>query len=169
MFGFVRGRMRHQPPRQTIVLPASIAPVVMCTIMAIAGCGGKTTAVPDLSSGSLGAADPLLNSVSSVVTGLSHAQSALGVGSLLGLAKAKMAANHFSEVSDALPGSNALIGEAVNQGLPTRLRGLADVTDFLRKSGISSDQVGPMIPLLGKAVSGKVSPEVATAFMSALW
>jgi Protein of unknown function VcgC/VcgE (DUF2780) len=169
MFGLVRGPMRHRPPRQTIVLPGSIAPVVMCTIMAIAGCGGKTTPVPDLSSSALGAAGPLLNSVSSAVTGLSHTQSALGVGSLLGLAKAKMAANQFSQISDALPGSDALIGEAVNKGLPTCLGGFADVTDFLSESGISSGQVGRMIPILGNAVSGKVSPEVATAFMSALW
>ena len=154
MFGFIR---------------ESIAPVVIGTIVAIAGCGGKTIPVPDLSSASLAPAEPFLHSVSNTVTGLSQAQSALGIGSLLGLAKAKMAPAHFSQVSDALPGADALIGEAVKQGLPTRLRGLADVTHFLSQSGISSGQVGQMIPLLRNAVSGKVSPEVAMAFMSSLW
>ena len=161
--------MRHRPtPQHTRVLPRSIASLVMCTLVFAAGCG-KTAVVTDPIQGAFSAAGPLLNSVSSAVPGLSQAQSALGVGSLLGLAKGKMPANQFSQVTSALPGSEGLVEHAVKQGLPAGVGRLADVTAFLSKSGISSGQVAQMIPVLNNAVSSKVSPEVASAFMSAQW
>jgi Protein of unknown function VcgC/VcgE (DUF2780) len=54
------------------------------------------------------------------VPGLSQSQAILGAGSLLGLAKAKMPADQFSQVAGAIPGSDALVGEAVKQG-PSQL------------------------------------------------
>ena len=53
----------------------------------------------------LSAAEPLLNSISTAVPGLSQAQSILGAGSLLGLAKAKMPASEFDQLGAAVPGS----------------------------------------------------------------
>ena len=96
----------------------------------------------------LSAAEPLLNSISSAVPGLSQAQSILGAGSLLGLAKAKLPTSEFDQLGAAVPGVDALIGEATKKGLPSQLGGLADVTSFLGKSGISSSQVSQMIPAL---------------------
>jgi hypothetical protein len=109
-----------------------------------------------------------LNSLGSAVPGLSQAQSALGAGSLLGLAKAKMPADQFTQVGAAIPGSDALIGEAVKQGLPSQLGGLSDLTGFLGKSGISPTQINQMIPVLGKAISSGGNPTLANTFISAL-
>ena len=161
--------MRHpSPSRHTNALLRSIAPLVMTAAIVVAGCG-KTEVVTDPLQGAFTEAGPLLNSVTSAVPGLSHAQSALGVGSLLGLAKAKMPANQFSEVSAAIPGSAGLVDNATKEGLPANVGRLADVTSFLIQSGISSGQVGLMIPVVTNAVSDKVSPEVAAAFKSVLW
>ena len=161
--------MRHpSPSKHTKALLRSIAPPVMCAVIVVAGCG-KTALVTDPVQGAFSEAGPLLNSVTGAVPGLSQAQSALGIGSLLGLAKAKMPANQFSEVSAAIPGTAGLVDNAIKQGLPANVGRLADVTSFLSQSGISSGQVGQMIPVLGNAVTGKVSPEAAAAFKSVLW
>jgi hypothetical protein len=132
--------------------------------LGVTACGGKTPAIPS----SLSAADPLLKSIGSAVPGLSQSQSILGAGSLLGLAKGKMPSDQFSKITDAIPGSNALLDEAKKMGLPKEMTGLASVNDFLGKSGISSAQVNQMVPVLTNSVSGKVSPDVASAFSSAL-
>jgi hypothetical protein len=159
--------------RQTFDRSATLGQVVVtlavCATLGVAACGGNPapTAAPALS-GALSAAGPLLGSIGSAVPGLSQAQSILGVGSLLGLAKAKMPADQFSQIGAAIPGADALVGEAVKQGLPSTLGSLADVSGFLGKSGISASQLNEMIPVLGKALSGKVSPALATSFLSAL-
>jgi uncharacterized protein VcgC/VcgE DUF2780 len=114
------------------------------------------------------AAGPLLNSLGVAVPGLSQAQSILGAGSLLGLAKGKMPTDQFSQVSKAIPGTDALIAEATKQGLPSTLGSLSDVTSFLGKSGISANQVSQMVPALGKALGGKVSPDLVNSFLGAL-
>lgn len=151
------------------ILRGTIAVVVACATVVAAGCGGKTSAAtPGGLPGGLSAAGPILSAVSGAVPGLSQAQSILGVGSLLGLAKAKMPAGQFSQIGGALPGADALIGEATKQGLPSTLGSLADVTSFLGKSGISPNQVTQMIPAIGNLLQGKVSPDLATAFLSAL-
>ena len=147
-------------------------------LVAALACGGLLTttvsvaaqmpaAVQNIPS-ALSAAGPLLSSIGSAVPGLSQAQSILGAGSLLGLAKAKMPADQFSQVSKAIPGADALIGEAVKQGLPSGASGLAAVTEFLGKSGVSASQVTQMVPALTGALKGKVTPEIASAFASAL-
>jgi hypothetical protein len=143
--------------------------LIFSVTFGVAGCGGKTdTAAASVSSSVMSAAGPLLSSLGGAVPGLSQAQSVIGAGSLLGLAKAKMPAESFSQVSNAVPGTDALISEAQKQGLPSQPSGLSEVTGFLEKAGISSSQVSQMIPALGKAVGGKVSPDVANAFMAAL-
>ena len=79
-----------------------------------------------------------------------------------------MPADQFSKVGAALPGSDALIGEAVKQGLPSQLGGLSDVTGFLGKSGISPTQVNQMIPVMSKAIGSGGNPTLANTFVSAL-
>jgi hypothetical protein len=102
------------------------------------------------------------------VPGLSQAQAILGTGSLLGLAKGKMPSDQFSQISGAIPGADALVGEAVKQGLPSGLTGLSGLTGFLGKSGVSPDQITKMVPVLTGALSGKVSPDLASGFAAAL-
>jgi len=139
-------------------------------VLALTGCGGKNpepsgaSAIP----AAVNAAAPLLNSATAAIPGLSQAQSVLGLGSLFGLAKQKLPADQYAQVASAVPGADALVGEAVKQGLPSSLGGLSDVTNFLSKSGISVDQVSRMIPVIGNSLAGRVPPETATAFFNAL-
>ena len=148
----------------TVVLRCVLIAVAAGIGLGVIACGGGTPGLP----GSLSSAAPLLDSLGKAVPGLSQAQSILGAGSMLGLAKNKMPADKFSKVSDALPGSNALIDEASKQGMPKELNSMSDLTNFLGKSGVSSSQVSQIAPVLTNAVSGKVSPDVASAFASAL-
>ena len=69
-------------------------------------------------SGALAAAGPLIESLTKSIPGLSQAQAILGAGSLFGLAKAKMPADQFSQISSAVPGTQALVDEATKAGLP---------------------------------------------------
>jgi hypothetical protein len=150
-----------------VVCPA--ASLMMCgALLQVIGCGGATSpvAIPGVPTG-LNAAAPLLSSLGSAVPGLSQSQAILGAGSLLGLAKAKMPASQYSQIS-AIPGADALVGEAVQQGLPTDVTGRAGLAGFLSQSGISPNQINQMVPVLTGAVKGKVSPEVAGGFLAAL-
>ena len=136
-------------------------------VLSGSACGGKsasTTALPS----ALNAAAPLLGSITGAIPGLSQAQAALGAGSLLGLAKAKMPAGQFSQVAGAIPGADALMSEAVKQGAPSSPGGLSSITSFLSKSGISADQVKQIGGVLGQAIGSKVPADVASAFASAL-
>jgi len=136
----------------------------------IIACGGKnpapsgTSAVP----AAVNAAAPLLNATAAAIPGLSQAQQVLGLGSLFGLAKQKMPADQYAQVTSAVPGADALAAEATKQGLPSNLGGLSDVTSFLSKSGLSVDQVSKMIPVIGNSMAGRVPPETATSFFNAL-
>lgn len=132
------------------------------------GAAGAAAAAAGALPGGLSAAGPLLSSLGAAVPGLSQAQSILGAGSLLGLAKAKMPADQFSKLSSSVPGTDALVGEAVKQGLPSSLGSLADVTSFLGKSGINADQVTKLVPAFTKAAGGKLTPDVAASLASAL-
>src|SRR5262245_24608995 len=117
-------RRTHPVERSTVMtlkptrVPSSTIAAVACgAFLLAAGCGGNPApaAAPAGLSGALSAAGPLLGSLGTAVPGLSQAQAILGAGSLLGLAKAKMPADQFSQVAGAIPGADALIGEAVKQ------------------------------------------------------
>jgi hypothetical protein len=116
----------------------------------------------------LSAAGPLIESVTKAVPGLSQAQAILGTGSLLGLAKNNMPADQFSQVSTALPGADALVNEAVKQGLPATGNTLASVTSFLGKSGISPEQVNQLVGAVNGVLKDKVPGPISDAFAAAL-
>jgi hypothetical protein len=121
-------------------------------------------------SGALGPATQLISSLSNSIPGLSQAKAILGVGSMLGLAKAKMPSDQYAQVASAVPGSEALVGEAVKAGLPaaSQLTGLSSLTPFLSKAGISPEMVSQLVPALGKAVAAGGGQSVADAFLAAL-
>jgi hypothetical protein len=131
------------------------------------GCGGAKS-VPETLPTALADAAPLLNSVTAAIPGITQTQAILGAGSIFELARAKMPAEQFSAVAGAVPGADALASEAVTKGLPANVTGMADVTKFLKKSGISPAQVGQLIPVIGNEVKAKVTPDIATAFMAAI-
>ena len=138
---------------------------LMALVLQGSSCGGSSApaALPSV----LSAAGPLLSAITSAVPGLSQAQAALGAGSLLGLAKSKLPAGQFAQVAGAIPGADALVSEAVRQGLPSSPTNLTAITDFLSKSGITPAQVNQIIPVLTSAVSGKVPADVAGALAAA--
>ena len=127
-----------------------------------------SVALPSMSSATSAAA-PLLNSITTAVPGLSQEQAMLATGSVLGLAKAKMPADQYTQLANAFPSSEALLSGAQKAGLPSssNLTGLSSVTDFLGKAGISPQQVSQLVPVLGNAVK-KINPTLGEAFMSAL-
>ena len=147
---------------QRMLVVLLVGSVLLC-----GGCGGAKSVPETLPSGLAGAA-PLLNSVTAAVPGLTQTQAILGAGSIFGLARNKMPSEQYSAVSGVIPGADALASEAAAKGLPSTVTGMADVTKFLKKSGLSAAQVGQLIPAIGNEVKSKVSPEIATAFMAAI-
>jgi hypothetical protein len=135
-----------------------------------AAASGAASSATSALSGALGPATQLISSLSSSIPGLSQAKAILGVGSMLGLAKAKMPADQYSQVASAVPGSEALVGEATKAGLPSAnmLTGLSSLTPFLSKAGISPEMVSQLVPALGKAVTAGGGQSVADAFLAAL-
>ena len=121
-------------------------------------------------SGALGPASALISSLGASIPGLSQAQAILGAGSIFGLAKAKMPSDQFSQLANAVPGTNALVDEATKAGLPaaSELSGLASLTPLLSKAGINSNMVSQLIPALGKAVSSGGGKGLADAFLAAV-
>ena len=147
--------------------------VVMFAVMFTAGACAGSNPEPETGTytlpASLNPAVPTINAVNAEVPGLSQSQSILGAGSLLGLARMKMPANQYTQLTTAIPGSDALINEATRLGLPgSALTDLAGVTNHLGQSGISTDQINGMIRALDTGITGKVSPEVQNSFRSAL-
>jgi len=107
--------------------------------------------------------------VTHAVPGLSTTQAATGVGSLLGLAEAKLPPEQFAQIAKAVPGSNELINGAVKAGLPTSgLTSLSSLTSTFDKAGISPTQVSQMIPAVGDSISKAAGPTVAQNFLSAV-
>ena len=152
--------------------PRSALAAAACGVflLAAAGCAATPPPVgtPGPASGSLSAARPLVDSLSTEVPGLPRAQAEVSAGALLSLAKAQMPTGQFAQVAAAIPGADALVSEAIQRGLPAGVTQMADVTSFLGRSGVSPSQVTRMVPVLTAAVEGKASPEAALGFFSVL-
>ena len=134
-----------------------------------AGCAGHASApAAPARASSLADANRLISSLTTTVPGLSASQAAVGAGALLALARDRMPAGHYAQVTGAIPGADALVDEAVKQGLTIRLTKLSEVTTFLGRSGVSSEQVTRMVPVLTSAVEERASLEVVHGFTSAL-
>ena len=114
------------------------------------------------------ASSELLSSLTSAVPGLSSQQAALGTGALLGLAKTNMPADQFAIVSGAIPGSAALMSEAVKAGVPSQPSSLSSLTSSLSKFGITPDHIRQLAPALGAAVGKVAGPQVGNALVAAL-
>jgi hypothetical protein len=162
-------------PRALVVLATSAAvSLAACatkgkvTSQEVAGsvASSATSVLP----GALGPASQLISSLMGSVPGLSQAQAILGAGSLLGLAKARMPGDQFSQLASAVPGAQALVEEATKAGLPAadQLTGLASLTPILSKAGISSDTTSQLVSALGQAVSGAGGQSLGDAFLAAV-
>ena len=121
-------------------------------------------------SGALGPASALIGGLTKSIPGLSQAQAILGAGSMFGLAKAKMPSDQFSQLASAVPGTQALVDEAIKAGLPAveQLTGLSSLTPMLSKAGISPGMISQLVPALTKAVSSGGGQALADAFAAAV-
>ena len=146
------------------------------TALAILLCGAAISTTSCSSSPSVsgmlpsayGAAKPLIDAVAAAVPGLSQAQAILGAGSALSLAKDTMPADQFKSVSNIVPGAEALMGNAVGEGLPASGNSISGVKEFLAKKGITPEQSTALFGAVGNFMQGKVPGPVSDAFAMAL-
>jgi hypothetical protein len=134
----------------------------------LAGCSSNSKSTSSTMSSTLNAATPVLEGLMKGVPGLSQAQAALGAGSMLGYAKSTMPADQFNQISNAIPGTDALIADAVAKGLPKPLNSMTEVSSFLTKNGLTQEQVNMVGSSLNGMLKGKVPTEVANGFTNAL-
>jgi hypothetical protein len=81
-----------------------------------------------------------------------------GTGALLGLAKSKLTAEEFSQVANAIPGTDALL-KAAPSGLGMQslggVAGLASLAGGMKSLGLSPAMAGKMAPVMTKFVESK--------------
>lgn len=135
------------------------------TFLGGTGCGGSSASTLPAA---VSAAQPLINSVMGAIPGLSQAQAILGAGSMLGLAKAKMPAGDWSQLAGAVPGADALVGQAVSQGAPSAPSDVGAVGRFLASKGLPPNSASQLVPVLNQSIGGKLSADVAGALAAAL-
>jgi hypothetical protein len=112
--------------------------------------------------------NPLVSQLTSSL-GLTPTQAIGGAGSLLGLAEENLTDDQFDKVSDAIPGTDALMSQAKSlTGISGTTGGLSGLTGSLSKLGISQDQVNQMVPAITDFVSKKAGPDVGNLLASAL-
>ena len=129
-----------------------------------------TTSTGEVASSTSSASNSVLTSLTSAVPGMSSSQAALGAGSLLGLAQAKMPVDQFSQVANAIPGSSSLIATAQKAGLPaaSSLTSSSSITPVLSKAGITPTMMNQLTPALGSMIGAKGGPDLAGAFLTAV-
>jgi hypothetical protein len=137
-------------------------------LVVVGGCSSNSKSTSSTMTSALNAAAPVLDGVMKGVPGLSQAQAALGAGSMLGYAKSTMPADQFNQISQAVPGTDALISEAIAKGLPSPLSSMTQVSSFLTKNGFTQEQVTMLGSSLNGMLKGKVPTEVANGFTNAL-
>ncbi len=138
--------------------------VVSLVVVALAtlGCASSTTSTVE----SL-ASNPLVSSLTSGL-GLNATQAVGGAGALLGSAQAKLSSDQWKSVTNAVPGSDAIVKEAKNlTGVTGNFGDVSSLGSTFSKLGITSDQATQLVPALTGYVS-KASPEVGSMLASVL-
>lgn len=149
-----------------LIIASTILSATLLTSPAQAGWLDKVTdtaakTVTENSGSVAGLADnALVGNVMSQL-GLSETQAAGGLGSLLSLAQSNLGDNDFSQLSDSIPGTDALLAAVPSldsgsgmSGLLSKagdigasLQGSAMVYDTFEKLGISKDYIVPMVDI----------------------
>jgi hypothetical protein len=142
-------------------------------LTAWAGLSAQAPATPDLSK----TANPELIGLLSKEAGVTPAQAEGGAGALLGLAKSRLKPEEFSEVSAAIPGTDALLkaapaltGGAAAVGLAgaSGAGGLASLAGSFSKLGLKPEDAAKMAPTLIKYVNGKGAANAASLLTKVL-
>ena len=127
--------------------------------------------LPTLPSGvgdALKAKAPSLTGLLASQVGVTDKQATGGVGSILTLAKEKLAAGDFTQVASAVPGADGYIQKAKSLGAVTgRLGGMPGLNAALRRLGISPEVAAKFTPAVVNFV-GSVGGEKTKALLSSV-
>src|SRR5262245_25351526 len=143
--------------------------LVLCVaVIGSTSCSKSPSVSSDTVSSAMSLGGPVIAEIAKTVPGLSEAQAILGAGGALGLAKNNMSADAYKQVSQAVPGTDALVANALKQGLPSTAKSLSDASAFLSKAGITNDQMKQIANTVGGSMKSKVPGQVADAFVAAV-
>jgi hypothetical protein len=159
--------LRKSAARQEVTMTRhhrlAIACVVLLPSITPSGAAAQTTAAATAAA----QASPQLVSALSKELGATPEQAAGAAGSLFGIAKSRLKADEFSQVSKAVPGMDALLKAAPSTGgggalggvtgalssLGGSSSGLAGAIDAFSKLGLKPEMVAKAIPILTSFVS----------------
>ena len=104
--------------------------------------------------------------------GITPKQAIGGTGALLGLAKSKLKADEFAQVSSAIPGTDALIKSAPTAapalGSLGVVGGIASLGVGFKSLGMTPEMAPKMVPVLTKYVESKGAGAAAKLLTTAL-
>ena len=118
-------------------------------------------------------ANPELTAMFTKELGVTPAQAEGGIGALLGLAKTRLKPDEFSQVSSAIPGTDALLkaapaaGGGGAAGALASLGGLASLAGSFSKLGVSAETAAKFAPTLLKYLNGKNAASAASLLSKA--
>jgi hypothetical protein len=116
--------------------------------------------------------NPELTAMFTKELGVTPAQAEGGVGALLGLAKTRLKPEEFSQVSSAIPGTDALLKAAPSMGggamgALAGAGGLASLAGSFSKLGLNAETAAKFAPTLLKYLNGKGSAGAASLLSKA--
>jgi hypothetical protein len=152
-------------------------PLICATLLA-QSVSGVATYAGELQSPAAAAAQasPELVGALSKELGASREQAAGAAGALFGVAKSKLKADEFSQISQAIPGMDALLKAAPAMaagglgvpGLGSAAGGAAAAAAAFSKLGLGPDLVTKAIPVVTSALTKGGGASVASLFANAL-
>jgi hypothetical protein len=128
---------------------------------ALVSCASTSSAVSSLAS------NPLVSSLTSGL-GLNATQGVAAAGALLGSAQSQLTPDQWKTVSNAVPGTDALVSEAKYlTGTTGSFGSVSSLSSSFSKLGISPEVASQLTPTLTSAVS-KISPEAGSILSTVL-
>jgi uncharacterized protein VcgC/VcgE DUF2780 len=158
---------------------ACVAVLAMSFAGGLAARSGPQSGAAAQSASKAAQASPELVGALSKEIGATPEQAAGAAGALFGVAKSRLKANEFSQVSNAVPGMDLLLKAAPTGGngpaglasLPTlggSAAGLASAASAFSKLGLSPDMVGKAVPVLTSFVTKSGGANVGNLLAGAL-
>lgn len=156
----------------------------LCLTFTLIGCAAQQPVAqtsPTLSGGGtlaqgqqiLGAAQAMqangLTGLLSQRLGVTPVQAQSGAGALFQVAKSQMQANAFSQLAQAVPGMNTMLGSApsIQGGYGGGLGGMVGLASAFQQSGMSANMIQQFIPVILEYVKGSGGTGLASSLGSA--
>lgn len=101
--------------------------------------------------------------------GVTSVQAQSGAGALFQVAKNQMQANAFSQLSQAIPGMNGMLGAApaIQGGYGGGLGSMVSLASAFQQSGMSANMIQQFIPVILEYVKGSGGTGLASSLGSA--